>query len=95
MHITQRSTTTSGSISSDIAPVKHRPRPLYHGGRSIVRIKTVPEFVAYAKANPGKVNAGIAGPGTTSPVVGCCSKRRRMSIAHGELSWRRAGVARS
>jgi tripartite-type tricarboxylate transporter receptor subunit TctC len=32
--------------------------------------KTVPEFVAYAKANPGKVNHGSSGIGTTQHLAG-------------------------
>jgi len=27
--------------------------------------KTVPEFIAYAKANPGKINVGSLGPGNS------------------------------
>jgi tripartite-type tricarboxylate transporter receptor subunit TctC len=32
--------------------------------------KTVPEFIAYTKANPGKVNMASAGNGTVSHVAG-------------------------
>src|ERR1700728_4670457 len=31
-------------------------------------VKTVPEFIAYAKANPGKVNMASAGPGRRPPL---------------------------
>src|SRR5262245_1968340 len=35
-----------------------------------VPAKTVPEFIAYAKANPGKINMASAGVGSTSHVTG-------------------------
>jgi len=35
-----------------------------------VAAKTVPEFVAYAKANPGKINMGSSGNGSVSHVFG-------------------------
>ena len=36
--------------------------------------KTVPEFIAYAKANPGKVNQGSSGSGTTQHLAGALFK---------------------
>ena len=35
-----------------------------------VSAKTVPEFIAYAKANPGKINMGSSGSGSVSHVFG-------------------------
>jgi len=35
-----------------------------------VPANTVPEFIAYAKANPGKVNMASGGNGTTGHVFG-------------------------
>src|SRR5207253_5432442 len=33
-------------------------------------VKTVPEFIAYAKANPGRINFGSAGNGTGQQIAG-------------------------
>jgi tripartite-type tricarboxylate transporter receptor subunit TctC len=36
--------------------------------------KTIPEFIAYAKANPGKINMAPPGNGTPAHVPASCSK---------------------
>ena len=55
----------------DIAPVASIIRiPLVMEVNSTVPANTVPEFIAYAKANPGKINMASAGNGTASHVAG-------------------------
>jgi tripartite-type tricarboxylate transporter receptor subunit TctC len=51
----------------DVAPVAGLIRgPLVMELNPAVAARTVPEFIAYARANPGKVNAASAGNGTPS-----------------------------
>jgi tripartite-type tricarboxylate transporter receptor subunit TctC len=55
----------------DIAPVAS-----IGGGTYVVVVhpsvpaKTIPEFIAYAKANPGKINMGSSGAGSVSHIFG-------------------------
>ena len=58
--------------------------------------KTVPELIAYAKANPGKVNYGSAGIGTVSHVCGELFRQRRRHQARARpLQGHRPGADRS
>jgi tripartite-type tricarboxylate transporter receptor subunit TctC len=55
----------------DIAPVAGVIRfPNVMNVNPSFAVKTVPEFIAYAKANPGKINMASAGSGTTQHLAG-------------------------
>jgi tripartite-type tricarboxylate transporter receptor subunit TctC len=55
----------------DIAPVGSIARtPYVMEVNPSVSAKTVPEFIAYAKSNPGKINMASAGPGSAPHVAG-------------------------
>jgi tripartite-type tricarboxylate transporter receptor subunit TctC len=61
----------SFNLTRDIAPVGGLIRsPLVLEVHPSVPVKTVPEFVAYAKANPGKITMASFGAGSTSHVAG-------------------------
>ena len=58
-------------FSADIVPVAGIIRvPLVMQVYPGFPAKTVPEFLAYAKANPGEINMGSAGTGSTPHVAG-------------------------
>jgi tripartite-type tricarboxylate transporter receptor subunit TctC len=55
----------------DIAPVASLINvPLFMEVNPSVPAKTVPEFIAYAKANPGKINMASSSIGNTSHIAG-------------------------
>ena len=59
----------------DIAPVASIGRvPFVMVVDPLFAAKTLPEFVAYAKANPGKINMASLGPGSPSQLVGVLFK---------------------
>ena len=61
----------SFNFISDLAPVAQLvefPNVMTVGAS--FPVKTIPEFIAYAKANPGKLNQGSSGRGTTQHLAG-------------------------
>jgi tripartite-type tricarboxylate transporter receptor subunit TctC len=59
------------NFARDIAPVASLVRgPLIMEVNPSFPAKTIPEFIAYAKANPGKINMASAGIGNTTHVAG-------------------------
>jgi tripartite-type tricarboxylate transporter receptor subunit TctC len=60
----------------DTAPVASLIRvPQLLDVNTSLPVKTVPEFIAYAKANPGKLNMGSGGIGTPEHIAGEMFKR--------------------
>jgi tripartite-type tricarboxylate transporter receptor subunit TctC len=59
------------SFIRDIAPIaKIINQPLVMVVNPTIPPKTVPEFIAYAKANPGKINMASSGSGTSPHLAG-------------------------
>jgi tripartite-type tricarboxylate transporter receptor subunit TctC len=59
------------NFARDIAPVTSLVRgPLIMEVNPLFPAKTIPELIAYAKANPGKINMASAGIGNTTHVAG-------------------------
>ena len=63
------------NFARDITPVTSLVRgPLIMEVNPSLPAKTIPEFIAYAKANPGKINMASAGIGNTTHVAASCSR---------------------
>ena len=63
----------SYNFMRDIAPVAGiMSIPLFLVTNLAVPARTLPEFIADAKANPGKVNIGSAGIGSAGHLAGEC-----------------------
>ena len=60
-----------GYTLDDFAPIGNATgTPLVVAVRADAPYKTLQELIAYAKANPGKINMGTAGPGTSTHMAG-------------------------
>ena len=58
-------------VLRDLAPVASVVRtPFVMEVNLDLPVKTVPEFIAYAKANPGKINMATVGPGSAQHLYG-------------------------
>ena len=94
----RRSTTSSISISS-VTSRRSRASsatPDVMVVNPSVPAKTVPEFIAYAKANPGKINMASAGNGTARHVSGELFKMMTgIDMLHVPYRGSRAGPDRS
>jgi tripartite-type tricarboxylate transporter receptor subunit TctC len=77
----------------DIAPVASIARePFAIEVHPSVPVKTVPEFISYAKANPGKINMASAGSGSGNHIAGELFKMMTgVSLVH--VPYRGAGPA--
>ena len=57
--------------------------PLIMTVNPVLPVKTVPQFISYAKANPGKINMGSGGIGSTSHEAGALfGKMTGIAMAH-------------
>ena len=71
------------NLIRDIAPIASFVRqPQIMLVHPSVPAKTVPEFIAYAKANPGKINMGSSGNGTGPHLAGELFKMMAASTSH-------------
>jgi tripartite-type tricarboxylate transporter receptor subunit TctC len=67
----RRKVITTGNFIRDIAPVASMTRtPGVMEVNPTFPAKSVPEFIAYAKANPGKISLASAGPGSAPHMWG-------------------------
>src|SRR6516165_473493 len=67
-HSMKSSISTSFAISLPVGSIARTPYVMEVNPS--VPAKTVPEFIAYAKSNPGEINMASAGPGSAPHVAG-------------------------
>ena len=65
------------------------------GDQTSLPAKNLPEFLAYAKANPGKFNFSVAGTQISATFLRCGCSRRPGRSGHGAGARRTAGDFRS